>query len=552
VTNTEPLVIAGRYRLVSALATGGMGVVWKGWDERLHRPVAIKQVRLQPGLSESETTTARNRAMREARNTARLHHPHAVPVYDVVEHDGEPCIIMEFLPSISLQESIRDRGTLPAPEVARIGSEVAKALAAAHRAGIVHRDVKPGNVLLAEDGTTKLTDFGISHAIGDTALTQTGMLTGTPAYLAPEVARGEPATFASDVFSLGSTLYSATEGVPPFGKDDNAMAVLHRVASGQHPRPQRSGPLTPLLTRMLTTDPRQRPTMNEVSRALAAVHAESSAADTASSAPARLETVQLDKGRRAPDKPKAAPLPEPPTAAPPEPPPPEPLVALPESASAAPEPPVDPPSTVLDTWLASGGAPPRERRGSRGLIAALLAGALVIAAVIVAIALANRKDPNPAAGGAPTTSVTHPTSPATHPSSPAATTSQRQSSSPSQKTSVTNPATTPITQPGGSAAQLAQAVTDYYGLLPGNVQQAWSRLTPAYQNSTEPNGFADYQQFWSQFSQVAISGVTAKAPNHVEATITYVGKNGSRNEERRSFDLVRSGGQWKINASAVL
>ncbi|MEP7180426.1 MAG: serine/threonine-protein kinase, partial [Pseudonocardiales bacterium] len=152
-----------------------MGVVWKGWDERLQRQVAIKQLRVQPGLRPEEATMARNRAMREARNTARLHHPHAVPVYDVVEQDGEPCLIMEFLPSISLQESIRERGTLPPAEAARIGAEVAQALGAAHKVGIVHRDVKPGNILLAEDGTTKLTDFGISHALGDVALTATGM-----------------------------------------------------------------------------------------------------------------------------------------------------------------------------------------------------------------------------------------------------------------------------------------------------------------------------------------------------------------------------------------
>ena len=150
-----------------------MGVVWKGWDERLQRAVAIKQLRVEPGLRPDEATKARDRAMREARNTARLHHPHAVPVYDVVEQDGQPCLIMEFLPSVSLQEAIRERGTLPPVEVARIGAEVAQALSAAHSAGIVHRDVKPGNVLLGEDGTTKLTDFGISHALGDAALTAT-------------------------------------------------------------------------------------------------------------------------------------------------------------------------------------------------------------------------------------------------------------------------------------------------------------------------------------------------------------------------------------------
>jgi serine/threonine protein kinase len=316
VTNTEPLLIAERYRLVTELASGGMGVVWKGWDERLHRSVAIKQLRLQPGLSEADATIARNRAMREARNTARLHHPHAVPVYDVVEHDGQPCLIMEFLPSMSLQEAITQRGTLPPGEVARIGSELAKALTAAHRAGIVHRDVKPGNVLLAEDGTTKLTDFGISHAVGDATLTATGMLTGTPAYLAPEVARGQPASFASDVFSLGSTLYTAMEGVPPFGKDDNAMAVLHRVASGQYRRPQNSGALTPLLSQMLTVDPEARPSMTNVSRTLARLHTESGAADTAREKAAR---AVRSEARRRPSRSRRSPCPSWPTSSRPRP-----------------------------------------------------------------------------------------------------------------------------------------------------------------------------------------------------------------------------------------
>ncbi|MEP7180449.1 MAG: serine/threonine-protein kinase, partial [Pseudonocardiales bacterium] len=308
VTDGEDVLIAGRYRLVTALASGGMGVVWKGWDERLHREVAIKQLRVQPGLRPAEATTARDRAMREARNTARLHHPHAVPVYDVVEQDGEPCLIMEFLPCISLQESIKQRGTLPPAEVARIGAEVAQALSAAHKAGIVHRDVKPGNVLLAEDGTTKLTDFGISHALGDVALTATGMLTGTPAYLAPEVARGQPANFASDVFSLGATLYSASEGTPPFGEDVNAMAVLHRVASGQFRKPQRSGPLTPLLEELLAGDPDTRPSMPQVARTLTLVHAQNSAAETAGSKSASsLETAQYTQPQRRP-----APEPSPP------------------------------------------------------------------------------------------------------------------------------------------------------------------------------------------------------------------------------------------------
>jgi serine/threonine protein kinase len=517
VADSEDVLIAGRYRLVTALASGGMGVVWKGWDERLHRQVAIKQLRVQPGLRPDEATMARNRAMREARNTARLHHPHAVPVYDVVEQDGEPCLIMEFLPSISLQESIRERGTLPPAEVARIGAEVAQALGAAHKVGIVHRDVKPGNVLLAEDGTTKLTDFGISHALGDVALTATGMLTGTPAYLAPEVARGQPANFASDVFSLGATLYSASEGTPPFGEDPNAMAVLHRVASGNFRAPQRSGPLTPLLEAMLTADPDQRPSMPEVARTLASIHAEISAAETAgATSAASLETARYTQPQ---PRPQPSPLPPPARPTPP---------------------PVAGPMTLPD-WRPPHGpassAP--QRRGA--LIAALLTSAVVIAAVVVVVALMNRKDPTGSAAGGRTSGPpqTHstPNSPSSASSGPTTTSSQSSSTSASAGAPTAN--------------QLAQAVTDYYALMPDNTQEGWARLTPSYRQNGA-GGFGTYKNFWGQFTSVTTSNATGQPPDSAEATITYVYKNGKTSTERRSFQLVRSNGQWKINASSIV
>jgi eukaryotic-like serine/threonine-protein kinase len=505
VTETEPLLIAGRYRLVTALASGGMGVVWEGWDERLHRKVAVKQLRVQPGLSESEATIARNRAMREARNTARLHHPHAVPVYDVVEHDGQPCLIMEFLPSISLQEAIRQRGTLPPAEVARIGSEVAKALAAAHRAGIVHRDVKPGNVLIAEDGTTKLTDFGISHALGDVTLTATGMLTGTPAYLAPEVARGQPASFASDVFSLGSTLYTATEGIPPFGKNDNAMAVLHRVASGEYRMPQRSGPLTPLLSRMLSVDPKVRPSMSEVDRTLTAVHSESSVADTARDKPAGVVPVSTS--------------PSPPTLAD--------LVPVGEPTLTG----------------------PRGPRHPGRLIAALLAGAVAIAVAGLVFAL-TRPDDKPGSASPSQRAAGGPNASTTHARRPSATSHPPTSSQPVTQTSAgAGSSSAHGGKPGAAdAAALARTITDYYALMPSNLQEGWKRLTPAYQQNTS-RGFDGYRQFWGQFSSVTATNVSGQAPDSAVATITYVYKNGDKSVERTRFRLVDSGGLLKINES---
>ena len=254
-------LIAGRYRLVRLVGKGGMGSVWEAMDERLHRPVAVKQLHAQLGLSPDETELANQRAMREARITARLHHRHAVPVFDVVEHQGRPCLIMQFLPSMALSAVLREGGPLQPEEATQVGAQISSALAAAHAVGIVHRDVKPGNILIADDGAALITDFGISHAMGDTTLTATGLVHGTPAFLAPEVARGSESTFASDVFSFGSTLYAALEGAPPFGSDSNSIALLHRVASGEFPPPPHGGPLTPIVLQMLSLDPQARPSM---------------------------------------------------------------------------------------------------------------------------------------------------------------------------------------------------------------------------------------------------------------------------------------------------
>ncbi|HEX3650411.1 MAG TPA: serine/threonine-protein kinase, partial [Pseudonocardiaceae bacterium] len=266
-------LIADRYRLTEHIGSGAMGVVWQAHDERLHRTVALKQLLLSPGLSAAEAHEARERAMREGRIAARLQHPNAVAVYDVVEDAGQPVLIMEYVPSQSLSAVLDARGPLQPQEVARIGVQVATALTVAHQAGIVHRDIKPGNVLLADDGIVKITDFGISRATGDVTVTATGMLAGTPAYLAPEVAKGENPGPPSDVFSLASTMYAAIEGHPPFGTGENTLALLHAVAACRTIPPRKAGPLTALLMAMLRANPNDRPTMPDVSRALTAVAA---------------------------------------------------------------------------------------------------------------------------------------------------------------------------------------------------------------------------------------------------------------------------------------
>ncbi|MFD0634758.1 serine/threonine-protein kinase [Catenulispora yoronensis] len=264
-------LVAGRYRLLSELGGGAMGVVWRARDEVLGRDVAVKQLRPDTGMSGAQVRQSHLRARREGRIAARLQHPNAVTIFDVAEHEGRPYLIMEYVPSSTLAD-ILGTGTVMAPdEVARIGAQLASALAAAHAVGIVHRDIKPGNVLMTADGTVKLTDFGISRATGDATVTATGEILGTPAYTAPEVAQGHDVDSPADVFSLGATLYAAVEGTPPFGDEVNAMAVLLRVVRNELRAPRRTGILTDTVLRMLSPEPVDRPTMRDVAQTLAAL-----------------------------------------------------------------------------------------------------------------------------------------------------------------------------------------------------------------------------------------------------------------------------------------
>ena len=253
-------VLVDRYRLDHVIGTGGMGRVWRGTDTLLDRPVAVKELTTPPNLPEHEVEVLRTRMLREARSAAQLSHPSIITVFDVAEEDGRPWIVMELVQGPSLGDILREEGMLPVRRVADIGEQMAAGLSEAHAHGIVHRDVKPGNVLIAGNDRAVLTDFGIAHLDGSTHLTSTGLLIGSPSYLAPEVAHGYSATPASDVWALGVTLFQAVEGSLPFERP-TPMATLTAIVTQDLPEAVNAGPLRPLLEELCAKDPQDRPSI---------------------------------------------------------------------------------------------------------------------------------------------------------------------------------------------------------------------------------------------------------------------------------------------------
>ncbi len=537
---TEPhALIADRYRLLRHVGSGGMGVVWEGLDERLERRVAIKQLRRQPGASTAEAELANQRAMREARLAARLHHQNAVSVFDVVEQEGQLWLIMQLVPSVTLAAVIHEGGPLQSNEAAQVGAQVASALAAAHAVGIVHRDVKPGNILIAEDGSALISDFGIARALGDATLTTSGMVHGTPAYLAPEVARGSEASFASDVFSLGATLYSAMEGSPPFGTDENSIALLHRVAAGQFPPPQHCGALTSVILDMLSADPDARPHMRAVADSLARL-----AASGRSSATVEALTPTGSEDTRTGD----AVIPS---------------IAKTDSLTAV------RPAPGTAPALESPAQGPTKPRRSRGIAAAVAIIALIGIGILIAALLPNARRaadptsvPDQSSAAAPETmklstaprSAT-PSASSSKAEAPRASAKPRRDRSPTSPRTTAPPVPSPTTAPTVSgtptAAQLRRAITSYYALMPRNTDAAWPRMTVSYQTN-HAGGRQAYQQFWNAVDRISVADVRGMPPSSAQATITYYFKDGRVVRERTGYGLVNEGGRLKINSSTVL
>ncbi|MFD8739006.1 serine/threonine-protein kinase [Streptomyces sp. NPDC059618] len=250
-------LLAGRYRLGDVLGRGGMGTVWRAEDETLGRTVAVKELRFPSAIDEDEKRRLITRTLREAKAIARIRNNGAVTVFDVVDEDNRPWIVMELIEGKSLAEAIREDGLLTPKRAAEVGLAILDVLRSAHREGILHRDVKPSNVLISDDGRVVLTDFGIAQVEGDPSITSTGMLVGAPSYISPERARGHKPGPAADLWSLGGLLYAAVEGVPPYDKG-SAIATLTAVMTEPVEQPKNAGPLENVIYGLLAKDPEQR------------------------------------------------------------------------------------------------------------------------------------------------------------------------------------------------------------------------------------------------------------------------------------------------------
>ncbi|GAA3842116.1 hypothetical protein GCM10022243_05640 [Saccharothrix violaceirubra] len=504
-------LVAGRYRLGRRIGSGAMGIVWQAHDERLHRTVAVKQLLLQPGLAEADTDEAKRRAMREGRIAARLQHPHAIAVYDVAEDDGQPWLVMEYLPSESLSTVLSERGTLSARDVASIGSQVASALAAAHNAGIVHRDIKPGNVLLGNDGTVKITDFGISRATGDVTVTATGMLAGTPAYLAPEVAKGYDPGPPSDVFSLGSTLYAAIEGTPPFGLNENTIALLHQVAAGKVQPPKQAGPLTALLMRLLRAEPEDRPTMAEAREALAAVAAGRSAPEFPVAVPPTHPPSWQGKPVSTPQTAATRPVGPPPAQNKP-----QPNATRVAANPVLNQPPRQAPPNRPAPRPAVKAAPPARGKRSTVFTALAIAGAAVVGILLASML----SDGGPESKAGADTSTTQPAGGG----EPSVTTTSKKAPPPMQ---------TITAEP--SADQQEQAVRDYFAVLPQDVDNGWERLAPEMQSAI--GGKDAYAKSWKDVTGVKITNLAMHGPYAYDVTYEVTNKDKSVTKDRKLFIL---------------
>ena len=523
----DPQLIAGRYEVQRAIGRGGMGTVWLARDNRLGRDVAVKQIGALPGESANET----RRAMREARSAAALNHPNAVAVYDVVDHDGAPWLVMEYVEGETLADVIAREGALDPRRVADIGSQLASALSRAHERGIVHRDIKPGNVLIDRAGTPKISDFGIARGLGDEALTQTGFVTGTPGYLSPELARGEDPDVASDVWALGATLYGAVEGHPPFAPRQNPIALLQDIAGGEPQPMELAGPVGGAIAAMMDKDPAQRWDMATAADRLGRIaRGDNTLTLPMAAGAAAAGATEVLPSAHEPTQAMATPTPA--TPAPQE----EAGYAAPAAAAAY---------GASQPGPGGGRDVSEHRSGSRRWLPVALALLLLLG--LGGFYLVTQNDDTP---GSASSSETTSTSPSSNPqqTSTSSTTepSTSTSSSSSSSSTTTEPTTTTSEAKGGKSDQeMAKFVRDYFKEVTKDRDATWALLTPEYQERM--GGRAAYDGFWSTIDSVKVSDLQAGAADGaVTATLTYEKKDGGSSTERHELAVVEDGDGFLI------
>ena len=365
-------VVADRYELIESVGRGGFGVVWRACDTLLERHVAVKEIHIPGFLSEEDRAELREKVLKEARAAARLDHPNAVTVFDVIDDDGHPVIVMELVDAPNLSEIVAREGPLAPEEAARIGLEVLAVLRAAHGRGIVHRDVKPANVMVSESGRVRLGDFGVAAILDDPTVSTSGAVTGSPAYMAPEQATNKGALPESDLWSLGATLYFAVEGRPPFDKGAPLPTLTSIVQDPPRPA-ERAGALGPVLDGLLVKDPEARLTEDELQDRLTEVGTRSAPPEPR---PDDTMVIEMD----------------------------EPLFGAPPVDDAPPPPPA-PPTPPVDTRPRQP-APPA-RRGVNWTVPALV-GLVLVALLGVALATRGGDDPPAGPAAAPTTTAAAP------------------------------------------------------------------------------------------------------------------------------------------------
>ncbi|CAI9406907.1 serine/threonine-protein kinase [Nocardioides sp. T2.26MG-1] len=476
-------MIAGRYTLEREVGRGGTGAVWLGIDEVLGRQVALKRVGMAPGIG----TPDLERAEREARLAARLNHPHVVAVYDLVTDGHEQWLVMEYIEGSTLAELVRQRGPLPSDGAAEVVGQAADALAAAHAAGIVHRDVKPSNILVTPDGQVKLSDFGIARAEADASLTQTGLVTGSPAYLSPEVASGQVATDASDVWSLGATLFHALAGHPPYEIGDNVLGALYRIVHEEPPRLPDAGWLAPLLDATMCREPADRWSMARVRDFLVAGPSATVLAGIpapAASGPSDAEPTRLLS--------RAVP----------------PVAPAPAPTEPAPTP------------------DPRPRR--RGRLLPAVAAALLVLAIAVVGWVAYDASHDGGSGDEPRAGRTG-----------KATGGAGQTSG-----SPTGTADPQVTQDG-----METFIEDYLSTVTSDPKAAFEMLTPAFQDAS--GGFGGYKSFWRTIESADLLSAEADpATRRITYTVEYLRRDGTTSTDDVTLGLEGTDGDYLISAES--